>query len=500
MKKIQSALFFCATALALVQAVKAQVTFSISPATAVSDTYTGDLTLTITGLTNGETVTLQAFLDVKANGVIDGSDLLLGQGPLTDGRALAFDGVTNLNVPGDLDAIPGQITARLPFQTAFSYRDVGQNFIGNYLFRVSSPTGRFAAITNSAAVTNANFGQSFTGAVQSNGTNVPYALVFLLILPAGDGMAATVTDSNGNYTLEAPPGDYSVIAAKSNFVMNGSTAPSAILNSGATITTNLTLIAATQTISGSVVDSTTRNGLGGILLTVHDKTSGLEAGAFTDSNGNFTVPAIASSQWKMKCSIMGLAAANHLGLQNSPVVDTTVGSVSGLTIAVPWGLAIIYGTVKDDQAHPIPGLRLWFNSSNTYETATVTDAKGNYQACAFGGDWNASFDTDVPLLANYLWPTNGVGVSATNYRATELDFVLPIIGEPVLSQPVNLPGGRFGFNLAGLIGTNYVVQACTDLSMSNWFTVLSTNLTASPAFIRDDQATNGSRFYRAVKL
>ena len=50
-----------------------------------------------------------------------------------------------------------------------------------------------------------------------------------------------------------------------------------------------------------------------------------------------------------------------------------------------------------------------------------------------------------------------------------------------------------------LIGTNYVVQACTNLATTNWFTVMTTNLTASPAFIQDNHATNSSRFYRAVK-
>ena len=479
----------------------AQVNVSVSPTT-VSNTYVGYLTYTITGLTNGEMVLVQKFLDVNTNGVIDGQDLLVKQGKWTDGRVMAFDGVTNLNVSGDMDSTPGQITAQVLFQTAFSYRNVWQSLIGNYLTRVSSLTGRFPALTNSLTVTDANFAQSFTGKVQNNGTNMPYALVLLMNATNGDGMAGTVTDSNGNYTLTAPPGYYQLVAGKSNFVCNMTTLPSAILNAGATITTNLTLIAATQSISGMVVDSLTANGLGGQFLSASDKTIGEVAFASTDTNGNFTLSANASSQWQIKADVMGLATIDYLRLQTSysPVVDTTTGSVSGVTMALPLGAAIIYGTVKDDQNHPIPGLRLWFEgTSNPYETAVVTDPNGHYYASGLAGGWNAWFDTDVPLLANYSWPANYVAVTATNLQATELNFVLPILGEPVVSQPVNLSGGRFGFNLAGLIGTNYVVQASTNLATTNWFTVLTTNLTASPVFIQDNHATNLQRYYRVVK-
>jgi hypothetical protein len=35
--------------------------------------------------------------------------------------------------------------------------------------------------------------------------------------------------------------------------------------------------------------------------------------------------------------------------------------------------------------------------------------------------------------------------------------------------------------------------------MSNWFTVLTTNLSGNSAVLQDNHATNRSRFYRAVK-
>jgi hypothetical protein len=474
------------------------VNFSISPTT-VSNTYVGNITLTITSLTNGETVTVQQFLDVNTNGVIDGPDLLVGQWQLTDGLAMAYGGVTNLNVPGDLDSTPGQITSQLPFQTAFSYRDIFQSWIGKHLVRVSSPTGRFPALTNSFAVTNASSAQWFTGNVQCSGTNVPYALVALMIATNGDGMAGTITDSNGNYTLNAPPGDYQLFAGKSNLVCNMASSPSAILYAGVPITMDFTLIAATQSISGLVVDSATTNGLGGLFISAADSNSGQMAAAVTDTNGNFTLRVNAGSQWKISTGAMPLAIYDHFKLNNSLVVNTTTGSVSGVTMALPMGTAIIYGSVKDDQNHAIPGLRVSVSSTNAYSTGAVTDQNGNYYASAIAGGWNVSFLTDVPLLADYLWPANGVGVTATNYQATELNFVLPILGEPYISQPVNLSGGRFGFTLAGSPGTNYTVLASTNLATTNWFTLMTTNLSVSPAFVQDNQATNRSRFYRVKR-
>ena len=59
-------------------------TFTNTP-TAVSNTYSGIITLQIGGLTNTETVVVQKFMDLNTNGVIDGGDQLVQQFNLTDG-------------------------------------------------------------------------------------------------------------------------------------------------------------------------------------------------------------------------------------------------------------------------------------------------------------------------------------------------------------------------------------------------------------------------------
>src|ERR1051326_1925057 len=121
--------------LAINLAVAASLTVAPS---SVSNTYSGTITLQVTGLTNGETVVVQKFLDANTNSAVDNGDLLVQQFQLTDGQASVFhDGataVTNLNVPGDLDSTGGQITA------TWNLRGSGfeQAIVGKYLFKLSS--------------------------------------------------------------------------------------------------------------------------------------------------------------------------------------------------------------------------------------------------------------------------------------------------------------------------------------------------------------------------
>ena len=154
------------------------VTFSVTPS-AVSNFYTGVITLQVGGLISGETVLVEKFRDVNGNGVIDAGDTEVQQFQLTDGQASVFyDGttaVTNFNVPGDLTPADGAITAQLHLALS----GASQLTVAQYAFRLSSPTGRFAPITNLFNVTNSAYAQWFTGHVVCSGTNVPHALAYL---------------------------------------------------------------------------------------------------------------------------------------------------------------------------------------------------------------------------------------------------------------------------------------------------------------------------------
>ena len=352
------------------------VGFTITPS-AVSNTYNGSIALQISGLPAGDTVVVQKFLDLNANGVVDAADWMVQQFQLTDGQASVFhDGttsVTNFNVPGDDDMIAGQITAML-----YPGSDISQIVVGKYFFVLTSPAGHFLPMTNSCTVTNFPFAQGFSGNVVNNGTNVPHAAV-ILFAPGGGGLnsqGGVVADGSGAYRIQMPPGTYALGAVKSNFVgnlANGTNINLLTLGPGATIATNVPMTNATQSISGKVVDAGNPSlGLPGMLVPVEPSGGGgALAITFTDSKGNFSV-GVTPNQWKVSIGGQSLNTYGYLKPQNSTPVDTTTGSASGVTIAFPKATAIFYGTVKDAQNHPLSGVQLFAGDQNgSYEADSV---------------------------------------------------------------------------------------------------------------------------------
>src|SRR5580693_1816677 len=74
------------------------VTFTDAPSV-VSNTYSGFITLQVSGISPGDTVVVQKYLDVNADGVVDSGDVLVQQFNLTDNQpGQVIGGVTNYNV------------------------------------------------------------------------------------------------------------------------------------------------------------------------------------------------------------------------------------------------------------------------------------------------------------------------------------------------------------------------------------------------------------------
>ncbi len=424
----------------LAQTACATVAFTVTPS-AVSNTFSGPITLQITGLTNTETVVVQKFIDANTNGVVDAGDTLWQQFNLTDGTNFVIGGVTNINVPGDTDGTAnGQITAKLNFQSDFL-----QTIVGKYLFVLSSPVGHFAPLTNSFAVTNFPFGQKFTGTVLTNGVAAPNTDV-ILFQPSSDGnlnpLGGATANSSGVYTIQAAPGTYLLVPfGSSNLFANVATSPTLTLSNNVTITTNLSLTLATRKISGKIVDANNSSiGLPGLLVPVQTQ-SGLLAVGFTDTNGNFTA-GVASSQWQIQDDSSGPAFHGYVGLQHGTVVDTTTGSVAGVTVALPKATAFFYGTVKDNFGNPLSGtveVQAYDNNNGLYQADGYTDTNGNYVIAAVGG-----------LGSNDLWQVN-----IDNSR----NFPNYIFSQSALNQfgGTNLTVGKVvQQNFTAILATNHI--------------------------------------------
>ncbi len=463
----------------LTQTVNATVTFTVTPST-VSNTYNGPITLQVTGLTNTETVVIQKFLDANTNGVIDAGDYLWQQFNLTDGTNFVIGGVTNNNVPGDTDGTAnGTITATLNFQSDFL-----QTFDGKYFFKLSSPVGHFTPLTNSFTVTNFPYAQKFTGTVVSNGVAVPNAVVILFPAGAnGNPVGGAVANNSGIYTLPSPTGTYSLVAVKSNFVANFNGAANLLLSSSATFTTNLSLIPATQSISGKIVDANNSSiGLPGLLVPVQTQDRSLLALCFTDTNGNFTAR-VNANQWGVDSDSAGLAFHGYVGLNDKMTVDTTTGSVSGVTIVLPKGTACFYGTVKDNLGNPLPGSvaiesednNQNNNGNSTYQSDGYTDTNGNYVTVVVGGlgssdTWQPSID-NASSWPNYIFSQSPLqqngGTNMTVGKVVHQNFTA-IFATNHITGNVSFNGTNVvGVQVdayATINGNNYQAQADTDSS------------------------------------
>jgi len=422
------------------QGAFAAVTFTVTP-TAVSNTYAGTITLQIGGLTNTEMVVIQKFLDLNTNGVIDGNDWLVQQFTLQDGTNFVIGGVTNFNVPGDLNATTGAISATLNFQNG----DFVQNIIGKYLFKLSSPVGHFTPITNSFSVTNFPYAQKFTGNVVSNSTSTTLSNALVLLFPppspghngpGGSPLAGVVANNAGSYTVQVPAGTYVPVAFRSNYVANY-TWPVLTLAASQTITTNLTLTNATQSISGKLLDTNNQAiGLPGVFFSA-TSTNNLLAIAFTDTNGNFNVRVTAGT-WKIKANDTVLIVHGYLGLQNK--TNVTAGT-TGVILTVPKATALIYGSVKDNLGNPFVGLDVYADDhagSGLYETDGYTDANGNYVLGVLGVGASDSWyvqANDNNQLTNYVFSQSALDQNGgTNINA----------GQAVLA------------NFTAILATNYI--------------------------------------------
>src|SRR5260370_30855622 len=314
--------------------VFAQQTLSVTPSV-TSNTYAGVITLAIGGLTNGERVVIQKYLDLNANGTIDPGEPLMDAFRIRDGGVLVMGGITNLNVPYDSNPVSGAITTTLNFPAAMPL----ENIVGQQIIQLLRPTGRFSPVTATFTVTNAALSQSVSGIIYSNGVPLANAVAVAQDRFLNNPVAAAVADSTGHYLLKLNPSSYALIAGMPNYYFDQSQAPSVVLTNGASATNSLFLTNGTVAISGSVYDAANSNALGGALLTL--QSGNFFAISFTDSNGNYSA-AVAPSYWKIQPAKERLAMRDYLHPEGTLQVDTTTRALANVGIALPPGTALFY--------------------------------------------------------------------------------------------------------------------------------------------------------------
>ncbi len=158
----------------------------------------------IAGLTPGEAVVLELYLDVNADGQLDAGDLLIRSFPLQDGAQNSFG---SRAIPDDRDGeINGIITARIPYFEALA-EGIPWYGVGTYLWRVTGSSSG-DALAPFAITAPANPDSWITGTVQdTDGNPVPGAQIIAERFAMHRGVLPGVyTDTNGVFRLNIPVG------------------------------------------------------------------------------------------------------------------------------------------------------------------------------------------------------------------------------------------------------------------------------------------------------
>jgi hypothetical protein len=111
----------------------------------------------------------------------------------------------------------------------------------------------------------------------------------------------------------------------------------------------------------------------------------------------------------------------------SKFTSTSSGNPTGANIVLPLATAMVYGSLKDQGNHPLPGVGIAANDP-TYSGSTTTDSGGNYfiGVAANANMWFVGVDNQSPALAGYI-PPQGQSFTPGLGSATLINFVAPAV-------------------------------------------------------------------------
>ena len=446
-------------ALALIPSAQAAVSLTVSPANITND-FVGKVTLTIPGLSAGQTVRVERFSDLNGNGVVNApTDRLFRSFTVTDGQLPIIGGVRNLNVPGDDDgAVNGALRVDLD-QPGID--NVLGTAAGSFIYRVSDPLNVFPPATQTFTVAQKVYAQGIRGRVTAAAGGSPLAGAFVVLLSAnGHGIGGAFADATGNYELKTPPGDYQIIPIYSGYLADFSVGSATVVTSQFT-TNNLALATGAFTLSGRVTDATSGAGLAGVLM-FGDSTNNLFSTATTDTDGNYSF-VVSASQWQVEVNESGLTQLGYLRPVNR-ITNITSASAANVNFAAPKATALIYGTVKDNLNNPVNGVETRANDQgNLYQSQGRSFApNGNYTMGVLAGTWGVGVEPDS-LPAGYTTGT-GTNVTLNAGQAVQANLILSAVtahlrgqlrddsGAPISNMTIVVQ--KYPFNQSGA-GSSY---------------------------------------------
>lgn len=474
------------------------VSLTVTPSS-MENTFTGLTTLTVTGLTVGQTVTIEEYLDVNGNGVYDTADKRQLSFKVTDGQAVMIGSVRADNIAGDEDgAANGQLTVSYDKPTSGCTA-------AKYVYVVSNTAG----ITIASApftVTQHVFGQTITGKVTDhNGVAVPNASVGAIDTKVTSSWEiAALTDASGNYTLNCPLGVFLMSVTKAGYTQEGGweLQPPVILGPGASATRNLKLLPVDRHITGRVTDAVTGVGLSGIqVMSYSDIGHGGSAfSTVSDRLGNFDI-VVSPGVWNLLVTGGSINQQGYLDMQTPMVANAFAANVTGVAIKLTKGanLGAVQGVVNGSDSALLSGVRVYtYGTRLGYES--VTNASGHYAHAAMPGLVMVMPDSATLHAKGYAYlgsfqhmPIVANQVATANFTAQKLTTHLRGIVQTGITAAVPVPGVLVSVSGYGQLATGtpyqYTTSTRTAADGSFDFALLGGTYTVSVNF--EDAAIRG---------
>lgn len=233
---------------------------------------------------------------------------------------------------------------------------------------------------------------TITGTVTDAVTHNGIASDSVTVFDANGSVAGTAsTDANGAYTVHGlPAGSYRVGFSDSGhfaeYYADSSsldTADSVTVGSGAATAGIDVSLVPFATISGTVTDAATHNGIADTGVTVYDALGNVAGTASTDADGNYSVTGLAAGNYRLAFAHSTYTSQYYDGassLADASQVSASAGvTTTGIDAALV-ALGGLSGTVTDGASHAaLPNIAVTVYSANGDVVATTTtDANGAY--------------------------------------------------------------------------------------------------------------------------
>lgn len=403
---------------------------------------------TITGLSEGQTILLERFLLDNEEGGLNENAILVDSRLVTDGVLRLVGGEVNYNevmdyIEIDLEAVTsrdGEISSYL------AVREALERIPGEYLYRVSSPSGSFDPATAPLTIVEGPTGQYYTGQVTSGGAPVPGALVGLLQPVGGYSnlVKVAVADENGDYVLYAPFEDeFDLVAIAPGFVGPFAVGTNRYIDEGDVVSHDLELTEGTRTISGTVVDSETGEPIAGLpvtFLTVNANgipDERLFTHTWTDAGGAFSV-SVTPEVWGITFKPSDVSTRSYMTAAERVVkiVDVIAADEQDVEVSLTRGTSLIAGTLssatyiyEDGDPMPLEGVEIFaINREDGRAVSGITYGDGRFNLAVTPGHWTVSpFSYTLEALEHPGSSIHPIYISGPN-QSVKVDIEAPSIG------------------------------------------------------------------------